>query len=78
MEERFMEVADELTEMVRANAIGQASKKALPSTLLLPEQYLSSECSECGDELPEFRMQRGCLKCVSCQTAQEKREKQRG
>ncbi|HHJ2709442.1 TPA: TraR/DksA family transcriptional regulator [Escherichia coli] len=40
----------------------------------------ATHCSECEDPLPEARRKvyPGCTMCVSCQTEQELRNKQRG
>ena len=43
--------------------------------------YLLSECEDCGDEIPEARVQAlrhvGCTRCISCQEAFDKLPKRR-
>ena len=73
MDERFLEVAESLTDKMRDDAIWESSKRALPNKLLTEAEYLSEDCSECGDDLPTYRKQRGRLKCVACQTLEERR-----
>lgn len=67
MDENYIEVAEALENAERNAGIHAASKKALPDKLLEPSEYKTLECIDCGDNLPEFRMQRGCVRCVICQ-----------
>lgn len=73
MDERFMEQAEAITEMHAKAARFKSSKGAIPSELLLPPQYKRLDCEGCGDDLTEFRLQRGRLRCVDCQNAVEGR-----
>ena len=72
MDEIFFEHAEALEAAEREGAIALARKKAFPDKLLTPAQYTSFDCQDCGEELTEFRMQRGCIRCVLCQTRFEK------
>lgn len=72
MDEAFLEKASEREESERNLSVALISRKALKDTVLLPYQYLATECEDCGDNLPEFRMQHGLVKCVICQTKVER------
>ena len=73
MNEQYMEQAAQLEAAERELAIKQASTHAFPDTLLTPDQYKTLVCLNCDDDMPEFRMQRGCLLCTICQDRKEKR-----
>ena len=70
-----MEMASQQEEQERARALATTAAKAFPDKLRTPDQYLTRECESCGDDLPEFRMQRGCVECVPCLQAKEKKGK---
>ena len=72
MDEQYFEAAEALAEAERNSAMRKAAKAAFSDLLLAPENYKSTECETCGDDLPEYRMQRGCLRCVICQGRLEK------
>lgn len=74
MDEIFVAHAAEMEEAERASSIRLASSKAFPDKLLNPDQYIALDCVDCDLEIPEFRKQRGCIRCVYCQERVEKRQ----
>ncbi len=50
------------------SAVNLIAGKAITSTLFAPHQFIAYDCSECGEPLLWFRMQRGLKTCVSCQS----------
>lgn len=78
MDEKFIELSEEIQNNVIANAVGKISKQAFSDKLLTREEFKTEECEICGDLLPTFRMERGLVICVACQTKIEKHEKRYG
>lgn len=74
MDERVWELAAELAEKENASGVALASKKALPSSDLTPDQYKAVDCEECEEPLPEFRKQKGLVLCTHCQSIKERRK----
>lgn len=75
MQEWQMEMATQQAENERERLQKEAAAKALPDKLRTPDQYLTTVCESCEDDLPEFRMQRGCTKCVPCLQLEEAKSK---
>ena len=75
MQEWQMEMASQQEEQERALALASTAAKAFPDKLRTPDQYLTTVCETCEDDLPEFRMQRGCTECVRCLQDREKKSK---
>lgn len=73
MQEWQLEMASKLEEDERNLRLKEVSAKAFPDTLLTPDKYKALDCQECGEPLIEFRMQRGCLKCVECEDRSAKK-----
>ncbi len=71
MEERILESAEALANMMTDNGIARCSKAAISSTDLAPHEYKQVECETCGDDLPLFRMKKGLILCTPCQSAKE-------
>lgn len=42
-----------------------------------PDDWDRETCSNCGDDLPEFRIERELHRCIACQTRKEVLNKQR-
>jgi hypothetical protein len=76
MDEIFIETSEAVIAAELASKISSCSKLAFSDSVRTPEQYLRTDCEECGNDLPEFRMQRGLLKCYECQSALERRQSQ--
>lgn len=75
MDEVFIEAAEALQEHTRNMAIAHVTKQAIPTVDLRPSEYLTLTCVDCEDQLPDFRMRKGRIRCVKCVTAIEKRQK---
>jgi len=75
MDERFVEQAEALAEKLNEEGRKACSKEALPDEDLTPDQYKTTECDECEDPLPPFRMQKGLTLCVPCQERLERARK---
>lgn len=58
--------------------IGDIRAKNTLGEKLAPDQYITTTCEGCGDDLPEARMQYGLDHCVICQGKIEKRRKHFG
>ena len=71
MDEKYLETAGFIAEADVTSGLHKAAKLALPDTLLTEDCYKARNCSDCGADLPEFRMQRGCLLCTECQAVAE-------
>ena len=75
MDERFLEMAEaNLAKNVEAN-VKARSAQAISDTNLSPHEYITHECDDCGVALPEFRKQKGLIRCVPCQEQIERRKK---
>lgn len=72
LDEKYVEMAEALENSQRSYSVANSSAKALPDTDLTPDQYVRTDCEECGDDLPVFRMQKGCHRCTLCQTIFER------
>ena len=72
MDESHLEMAEALEASQRNWAIAQSSHRAIPSIDLTPEQYRQFECKDCGEDLEDFRLKKGCLRCTHCQTKRER------
>jgi len=75
MQEWQMEMASKQEEEERNFKLREVSMKAFPDKLLGCGQYKTFVCLECGEDLPEFRMQRGLTECVPCLEAKAKKDK---
>ena len=73
MDDNFIEAAEASIMARTASQIELVSRKAISSEDLSPEEFIVTECDECGDDLPFFRMQKGLRLCVACQSKLERR-----
>ena len=69
MDERFLELADELTDATRTRAIEAAQRAAAPEK---HPDFDGEHCVECWHEIPEGRIALGKVRCVRCQTIKER------
>ena len=72
MDEKFIEMAEEHAENIRAGQQAKISEKAIPSVDLTPDQYIRTDCLRCGEDLIEFRMKKGLVRCTECESKLEK------
>lgn len=77
MDEKYLEQAGAIADTHNKAGVAACSKAAIPSEDLDETKYKTRYCleSDCGVELPLFRMQKGLELCVDCQSAKEKRQK---
>jgi hypothetical protein len=73
--ERFIELAEENVLRSTEAQVKRVQSQAFSETLLHPGQYRTLQCEDCGEDLHEFRMQRGLLRCVDCQNTRDQRGK---
>lgn len=73
MDEKFLALAEANIQKAVEAKVATAASKAIPNTNLLPSEYVSEDCENCGIDLPEFRKQKGLIRCVPCQTIFEKK-----
>lgn len=64
------EQATEFEEQMRADGVAKMRTRGR-----LPEGWNGISCIDCDDPLPELRVQERRPRCVTCQSAKEKREK---
>ena len=72
MDESHLEMAEALEASQRNWAIAQSSNRAIPSLDLTSEQYKQLNCEDCGEDLEDFRLKKGCVRCTLCQTKRER------
>lgn len=77
--ERF---SDHLDQAQAINEQHQEASLALARAKLAPEQVQNEDgtwpythCAECGDEIPQARLDMGKIRCVACQGLLERRSK---
>lgn len=77
--ERSPDILDEagrLTQRLNEAAVEDASWKARPEQVKLPDgSWPQTECEDCGEDIEEGRLQRGYIRCISCQRVLEHRQK---
>ena len=72
MDEKYIETGEATQEALRQNALDAAAKIAIPSTDLIPWNYIRMTCKHCEDPLPALRVRKGRKHCTPCQTLAEK------
>lgn len=72
MDEKYIETGEATQEALRQNALDAAAKIAMPSSDLIPWNYITMICKRCEDPLPPLRVRKGRRHCTSCQTLMEK------
>ena len=46
---------------------------SIPTRDLMPHEYLTENCTNCGHPLPEFRKRKARTRCVECQESFERK-----
>lgn len=77
MSERQFEMAEAMAQRANESGIAHFSKNAIPTRDLLPHEYKRLDCEVCGEDLTEFRMQKGRTICTECQGLREQALKRR-
>ncbi len=72
MEERQLEMADELTNAERVAGI-EASRRALAPQV--SEDFDGEHCIDCGVEIPKQRLAMGRIRCTDCESKVERMRK---
>lgn len=72
MDEKFLELASELEERQRLNAIALAARPDPRDKFVFFDGVHCVE-EDCGDEIPAARRALGKFRCVACQTMKETR-----
>lgn len=67
-----LDVAAESQDAVNKAGIARAQAAANPK---VPDDFDGENCVECGQGIPQARLDLGKFTCVSCQTKIEKRQK---
>lgn len=70
MDERQLEMAEELENLQRTVSISTASRAAAPER---HPDFDGTHCVDCSGDIPDGRLALGKVRCVYCQTALEKR-----
>lgn len=70
MDEKFLELAEELENAQRDRAISRVSALAAPET---HPDFDGTHCVRCEDQIPPGRLKLGKVRCVNCQQHLEKR-----
>lgn len=70
MDEKFLELAEELENAQRDHAIMKSATLAAPES---HPDFDGTHCIECDNDIPEGRLRLGRIRCVYCQTIKEKR-----
>lgn len=70
MDERQLEMAEQLEALQRQVSISAATRAASPEK---HPDFDGSHCVDCDGDIPAGRLTLGKVRCVYCQTALEKR-----
>lgn len=69
MDEKTFELAEQLEQRQRDDAIARAARGAQQQ---FDADFDGTHCVLCGDEIPEARLKLGKARCITCQTHWEK------
>jgi RNA polymerase-binding transcription factor DksA len=72
MDEKYMEFAEELTEMMRNEGLRNVRLANAPES---HPDFDGAHCVDCGDEIPPERLAIKRVRCVLCQGLLEKKHK---
>ncbi len=78
MDEKYIETGEKTQESLKVETLARISAQAFSTENLAPHQFVAYNCTECDDELPLLRMQKGFTLCTLDQTEQERRKTRRG
>lgn len=70
-----LDAATELTSRMTDSYVALARKKSVPEQAQNPDgTWPTTECEDCGVDIPAARLAMGKVRCVDCQAVKEKRE----
>lgn len=72
MEEKQMEIADELAASEREIGLSRARKALAPQH---SEDFDGVHCIDCAVDIPEIRLLSHRIRCTDCETIVEKKKK---
>ena len=72
MEEKQMEIADELAASEREIGLSNARKALAPQH---SDDFDGVHCIDCGTNIPEIRLLSRRIRCTECETIVEKKAK---
>lgn len=75
MDEKEFERAAWLTDLMREDGLWQV-RKALQSEQ--DPDHPTTDCADCGNEIPPERLKLGRIRCIECQKVKEFQEKMKG
>ena len=76
MDEKFVEMGEATQAAVVEHSLARVAAQAFPDKPVSVDKQ-TTHCIEddCGEPLPQMRVERGQERCVECQSAKERREK---
>ena len=71
MDERVLELAEALANSTVENGVDK-----IRARVKMRDPKFDGLCEECGDEIPEARLDTGATTCIECQVILEQRQAQ--
>lgn len=69
-----LDKASDLASMYNEQGLAEVQRKNAPEQTQNPDgTWPHTECVDCGDDIPEGRLQLGRVRCISCQDIKERR-----